>query len=65
MTAGLKWPPLTAPRVMISPKSTIPWTRPTTAKSEPVWALALVATYSTTTVQIAKMRISVPTSSAM
>ena len=50
---------------MISPKSTIPWTRPTTAKSEPVCAVALVATYSTTTVQIAKVRISVPTSSAM
>ena len=35
VTAGLKWPPLTAPNMTITPKSVSPWTKPTTAKSEP------------------------------
>ena len=44
VTSGLKCPPLTTPRVMINPNSTNAWTSPTTAKSEPVCAVALVAT---------------------
>ena len=31
VTTGLKCPPLAAPRVMITPKRTNAWTRPTTA----------------------------------
>ena len=50
---------------MINPNSAIPCTRPTTAKSEPVWASGAVATKSVTTVQIAKTSSSVPISSVM
>ncbi len=35
VTAGLKCPPLTAPNMQITPNSVRPWTKPTTAKSEP------------------------------
>ena len=65
MTAGLKCPPLTPAELTISLNRTMPWTRPTTAKSDPDWAFAAVATNSVTTVQMTKTRSSVPTSSAM
>ncbi len=44
VTAGLKWPPLTWPKAMISKKSAKAWASPTTAKSEPVCELGLVET---------------------
>ena len=44
VTAGLKCPPLTAPNMQITPNRVSPWTKPTTAKSEPNDACAPVET---------------------
>ena len=65
VTAGLKCPPLAAPKVMISPNRTNAWTRPTTAKSEPCAASGVVATKSVTTTPTVNTRKNVPRSSAM
>ena len=65
VTTGLKWPPLTAPKVMIKANSTNACVRPITAKSEPVWAAGSVETNNDTTVPMTNTRNSVPINSAM
>ena len=65
VTAGLKWPPLTAPNMTISPKRRKACRRPTTAKSEPNCAWLPEATKSTTTLVTKKTSKKVPTSSAI